>query len=349
MTKQLVQVVGTMADPAEEIGLQSEQEAPSSVHEVVIEDGGPSLRHRRRIPIMSLLVCFTILFIHFLITVEVLHYPHRCTAFTSPWINWGGFLKHCLPNTIFFAVVTIPTELSVGSLNCFLQWCLNIYINVPYTYFRYCGIKSSGCGSSSQVYFQVTVFGGALFLTKFLFPALNKVGSRREWTVQAILKELGWWILGLSLLFGAGWLWNVVFRIINNIIDPDAPWAHYTHNMLSGLGYFGILLLGAVLCYQNPMDNKSLSNVETKFGCYRIVWIRRQTSEVEAEGRQPTTQIISAKNHPIFPYCREILLMLSIVFCYGASTLALVPTAKFIPYCKKAYNSTCAAEGWRMP
>ena len=344
LTKQLVQVVGIMADPAEEIGLRSEQEAPS-VHEVVIEDSGPLLRHRRRIPIMSLLVCFAILFIDLLIAVEIMQYPNHlvgCTAFTSPWINWGGFLKHGLPNTIFFAVVTIPTELSVGSLNFFLQWCLNIYLHLPQTYFRFCGMKTNGCGSSSQVFFQVTVFGGALFLSKFLFPALNKAGAtpQRHWTTQAILKELGWWLIGFSLLFCGGWLWNGIFRMINNMIDPDVNWAHYIHNLYSGLGYFGTLLLGALLWYQNPLDTTSLRDLETKFGSYRIVWIKRQTSvqEVEVEaggGQQPSQQSIPAKNHPIFPYCREIVLMLSIVVCYGAATLVLAPAAKFIPWRKK--------------
>ena len=160
-----------------------------------------------------------------------------------------------------------------------------------------------------------------------------------------MLRELAWWFIGFSLLFCGGWLWNGILRVINNMIDPHVNWAHYTHNLYSGLGYFGTLLLGALLWYQYP---NSLRDIEITFGSYRIVLIKRQTSvqEVEAEaegGQHPSTQIILAKNHPIFPYCREIVLILSIALCYVAATLVLVPAAKFIPWCKETYNRTCEA------
>ena len=41
---------------------------------------------------------------------------------------------------------------------------------------------------------------------------------------------------------------------------------HYTHNVFCGLGYFGTLMLSALLWYQNPLGNNNLRDVETKFG-----------------------------------------------------------------------------------
>ena len=150
---------------------------------------------------MSLLISIIILFIGLLVEVRAIQFPYEYTSLSSPWFNCAGFLIHCLPNTLLFAIVTITTELSVGSFNCFLQWLLNMYLHVPNTYFLTGGMKDYGCGSSTQVYFQFTVFGGALFLTKFLFPALLKLKVKtstnesefdacigRQWTALAILR-----------------------------------------------------------------------------------------------------------------------------------------------------------------
>ena len=185
---------------------------------------------------------------------------------------------------------------------------------------RYGGWRGNGNGSSIQVYFQFTVFGGALFLTKFLFPVIlrNKMmkhSGRREWTKLAVVKAMLWWILGLTLLSCAGWMWNglilLAIALAKSVIQKPFRVAHFVHNVFCGMGYFGTLLLGGLLWYQNPHKTQNLEDTETKFGMFRVVWIRRL--QCEREDEQPTA--IPAKNHPVFPYCREIMLTLLTAFC----------------------------------
>ena len=245
--------------------------------------------------------------------------------FVSTWYNCGGFLKHTLPNLILFAAVTVPTELMVGSFNCLLQWLLNYYFVVLHTY------GNPGCGSSTQVYFQFTVFGGAIFLTKFLFPALlNKINtqagdSEGKCTGLTILKTICWWLLGICVLLGVGWMWNGLILLAIIIAEKsgmmgDMNIGHYTHNVLCGMGYFGTLLLAALLWYQNPVKSNNLNDVEMKFGVFKIVLIKRQINQEPEDGQSST---VSARNCPIFPFCREIVLILSMVCCVGLGTVVL--------------------------
>ena len=132
-----------------------------------------------RIPITCFLVIAIILFCQILVSTSVVEY--QINVFLAPWFNCAGFLIHTLPNIILFALVAIPIELSVGSLNFFLQWFMGLYFVIPYGYFKNGSIYNSGCGSSTQVYFQFTVFGGALFLSKFFYPALDKSHTKRKW------------------------------------------------------------------------------------------------------------------------------------------------------------------------
>ena len=110
--------------------------------------------------------------------------------------------------------------------------------------------------------------------------------------------------------------------------------AHFTHDVFCGIGYFGTLLLGVLLWYQNSLENNiSLNDMETKIGkLFKIVWIKRQTlakmRDERANKPHDKCSIIMAKNHPIFPFCREILLVLTILFCLVFGTWLLSGLAK---------------------
>ena len=56
--------------------------------------------------------------------------------------------------------------------------------------------------------------------------------------------------------------------------------------------------------------------METKIGnlSIRMVWIKRQVKRDEMAKLHGKYSIM-AKNHPIFPFCREILLVLAMFFC----------------------------------
>ena len=86
--------------------------------DVEIHPGSP--RTSRRLPIVSLMVITIILFCQLLDTsglVSARDPEVTFNAFASPWFNGAGPLLHMLPNVILFALVTVPTELAVGSLN----------------------------------------------------------------------------------------------------------------------------------------------------------------------------------------------------------------------------------------
>ena len=105
-------------------------------------------------------------------------------------------------------------------------------------------------------------------------------------------------------------------------MNPD----DYVHNVFCGMGYFGTLLLSVLLWYQNPMDNNNLLNdSETKFGVFRIVWIKRQfkTCAIDEVNKSLSNSEGLTKNCSIFPFCKEILLILGIISCVGFGTLML--------------------------
>ena len=278
------------------------------------------------IPVMSILIITFILVCELLDATGVVSARYDMITrhpLLLPWFNCGGFKYHTIPNIVFFSLVAIPIELMVGSLNFFLQWLMGLYFVIPYCFTVNC---YTGNGSSIQVYFQFTVFGGALFISKFLFPALVKINSisdgetttdKRIWTAMDILKAICWWFLGFLLLFCGGWILNGVAYYIWDLTIGRERIAHFTHDVFCGIGYFGTLLLGALLWYQNPLENNiSLNDMETKIGflSLKMVWIKRQVERhkmAKLHGKCSTM----AKNHPIFPFCREILLVLAILFC----------------------------------
>ena len=106
--------------------------------------------------------------------------------------------------------------------------------------------------------------------------------------------------------------------------------AHFTHDVFCGIGYFGTLLLGVLLWYQNSLENNiSLNDMETKIGIlFKIVWIKRQAKMDEKAKPYKKSSKIMAKNHPIFPFCREILLVLAMLFCIVFGTWLLSGLAK---------------------
>ena len=94
-----------------------------------------------------------------------------------------------------------------------------------------------------------------------------------------ILKAICWWFLGFLLLFCGGWILNGVAYYIWDLTIGRERIAHFTHDVFCGMGYFGTLLLGVLLWYQNPLENNiSLHDMETKIGNLplRMVWIKRQ-------------------------------------------------------------------------
>ena len=289
-----------------------------------------------RIPINSFLVILIILFCELLVSNHVIEY--QTDVFLAPWFNCAGFLVHTLPNIILFAVVAIPIELSVGSLNFFLQWFMGLYFMIPYGYFKNGSIYKAVCGSSTQVYFQFTVFGGAIFLSKFLYPALDKSKTNsRKWQMNNasnILKSISWWVLGILLLFCAGWFLNGLIQLAviiakkAELMPSDMNPDDYVHNVFCGMGYFGTLLLSILLWYQNPMDNNNLiKDCETKFGVFRIVWIKRQFKTCENNQVNVSSSSNSDSRLPkicsVIPFCQEFLLILGILFCVGFGTLML--------------------------
>ena len=291
---------------------------------------------RWRVPIVSVMVIAAILFCQALDATGVVYAtdPVAFHVLTNPWFNNGGFVLHTLPNVVLFALATVPAELAVGSLNCLLPWLMNLYFVVPFTYFRHGGWRGNGNGSSIQVYFQFTVFGGALFLAKFLFPALDtkaapgeKGETGRKWTLPSAGRALLWWLLGLTLLFCAGWVWNGLILGAVALAEaadvmPPMNLAHFVHDVFCGMGYFGTLLLGALLWYQNTMGAAdALKDVEVELGIFKIVWVKRMfRGECSKEKGQ---LLVPAKNHPVFPYCREIMLVLITAFCFVFGTWLL--------------------------
>ena len=281
---------------------------------------------KKIIPVISILIIMIILACELLDATGVVSARYDMITqhpLLSPWFHGFGFKYHTIPNIVFFSLVAIPIELMVGSLNFFLQWLMGLYFVIPYCFTVNC---NTGNGSSIQVYFQFTVFGGALFISKFLFPALVKINSisdgetttdKRIWTAMDILKAICWWFLGFLLLFCGGWILNGVAYYIWDLTIGRERIAHFTHDVFCGIGYFGTLLLGALLWYQNPLENNiSLNDMETKIGflSLKMVWIKRQVERhkmAKLHGKCSTM----AKNHPIFPFCREILLVLAILFC----------------------------------
>ena len=135
-----------------------------------------------------------------------------------------------------------------------------------------------------------------------------------------MVKATLWWLLGLTLLFCGGWMWNglilLAIALAKSVrLMPYMNIAHFAHNVFCGMGYFGILLLGGLLWYQNPQETQNLEDTETKFGMFKIVWIRRQRKDIQCEREDEQPTAIPAKNHPVFPYCREIMLILLTGFC----------------------------------
>ena len=105
-------------------------------------------------------------------------------------------------------------------------------------------------------------------------------------------------------------------------MNPD----EYAHNVFCGMGYFGTLLLSILLWYQNPMENNLLSDRETKFGVFRIVWIKRQIKKHEVTGTNMSPRNLEdflTKMCSAVPFCQEIVLILGILFCVGFGTLML--------------------------
>ena len=270
-----------------EIEFKPELEVEKNINFPILD-----LNNETMIPVMSILIIIIILGCELLDATGVVSSRYdKITrhALLSPWFNGGGFLYHTIPNMIFFSLVAVPIELMVGSLNFFLQWLMGLYFVIPYSYYK--NNKSwvgNGNGSSILVYFQFTVFGGALFISKFLFPSLVKMKrisrgtengfkTERIWTAMDILKAICWWFLGFSLLFCGGWILNGVAYFIWDLTMGRERIAHFTHDVFCGIGYFGTLLLGILLWYQNPLENNiSLNDMETKIGNFKIVWIKRQ-------------------------------------------------------------------------
>ena len=150
---------------------------------------------------------------------------------------------------------------------------------------------------------------------------MMKHSGRREWTKLAVVKAMLWWILGLTLLSCAGWMWNglilLAIELAKSVGLLEEPFRvnHFAHNVFCGMGYFGTLLLWGLLWYQNPLNANSLEDVETKFGMFKIVWIRRQRKDLKCERGDQQSTAVPAKNHPVFPYCREMVLILLTAFC----------------------------------
>ena len=178
---------------------------------------------------------------------------------------------------------------------------------------------SRSCGFSLQGFYTFAVFGGAMFLSYWLFPALNhantntvdikgkkgpKVFLLHVFAYRSSLSCKGrllWWTSGLAILLGAGWMWNGLLLIIYEIAErleliPGINWHYSGHNISTFSGYFGIVILWVLLWYQNPIidiedpdatgtTTTLLTDWSTQIcgSPFSIVWIKRQFPVYYAE------------------------------------------------------------------
>ena len=209
-------------------------------------------------------------------------------AFGASWFNVGGVLLHYLPNALFAFFTGWLIEWNVGSLNMVFVWFWGYFFAVGYTIARYGGdlTGQGGWGFSFQLYQWFTVAGGVMFFRFWWFPVVKSMSAG-----NAILKGKNlrlkivyclWYIFGISLLLGGGWIGNYGILGLINIaayivegFDPNNV-DHHTHDMMTCYGYVTVVLLWVLLWWQTEglRVEQDVSTPLLGSGWCSIVWIK---------------------------------------------------------------------------
>ena len=178
----------------------------------------------------------------------------RWNAFLTMLFNCGGVWLHFLPNLILCLVFGSIIESIIGSTYMVLVVMLSYTASVLYKLVMYewviQPVDERGYGFSIMAYQWFSISSASLFLHYWWRPF-------KKWKEQKALdkapKQFGtwyWWMLGISLLLGGGWIPHFIIMALAAQFYPRDPDNH-AHTCAVIMGYGVSAIIAVLLWCQN--------------------------------------------------------------------------------------------------